>query len=83
MTAVTNWPSISMRSGLGMVARMIRRVGLLVDLRIGEVPDAALRIFLAVGQAHADLDLGEAAVLLRAAPRGSSSSSRTLTGNST
>ena len=48
ITAVTNWPSISCRSGLGMVAAHDQRVGLLVDLRIGQVPDAALRVFLAV-----------------------------------
>ena len=41
-----------------------QRVGLLVDLRIGQVPHAALRVFLPVGQAHADVNLGEAAALL-------------------
>src|SRR2546429_6752323 len=35
------------------------RIRLLVDLRIGQIPQAALRIILAVGAADADLDLGD------------------------
>ena len=66
MMAVTNWPSTSVRSGLGMVARMIRLSVRLVDLRVGQVPGAARRIFLAVGQAQADVDLGQAAIFLAA-----------------
>jgi len=39
-----------------------QRVGLLIDLRIGEVPQAALRVVLAARQPDADLYFGQASV---------------------
>jgi hypothetical protein len=40
-----------------------QRIGLLVDLRIGEVPGAGMGIFLAVGQPQQDFDLVEPTAL--------------------
>ena len=54
-----------------MVAAHHDRVGLLVDLRVGVVPHAGMGVFLAVGQAHQDLDLDQACRPPAGAPRGS------------
>src|SRR5262245_2010830 len=53
--------------GIGHGGAHDQRVGPLIDLRVGEVPGAAMGVLLAVGQAQPDLDLAEFAALL--APR--------------
>src|ERR1700716_755643 len=53
--------------GIGDDGPHHQRVGLLIDLRIGEIPDAGMRIVLSVRESNADIDLGQPAALL--APR--------------
>src|SRR5882757_1498807 len=53
--------------GIGDDGPNHQRVGLLIDLRIGEIPDAGMRIVLSVRESNADIDLGQPAALL--APR--------------
>src|SRR6266851_6753578 len=50
--------------GIGNDGAHDQRIGLLIDLRIGQVPDAGMRIVLAVRESYADIDLGQPAAFI-------------------
>ena len=66
MTAVTNWPSTRLRSGLGMMARMISESVCCSTCGSVKFQTPGCGIVLAVREPQADIDLDQPAALLAA-----------------